>query len=91
MGSERLYDIEQGEGFEETLKKFRKKDKTTYRLVIKKILQIAREPHLAKPLRNVLKGKRRVHISHFVLIYEIDENAHKVVFLKFAHHDEAYK
>ncbi|MCZ7381354.1 MAG: type II toxin-antitoxin system RelE/ParE family toxin [Candidatus Methanoperedens sp.] len=54
-------------------------------------MQIAKNPAIGKPLRNVLKGKRRVHLGTFVLIYEIYENENKVVFLEIAHHDEAYK
>ncbi|NKQ39870.1 MAG: type II toxin-antitoxin system RelE/ParE family toxin [Methanosarcinales archaeon] len=52
---------------------------------------MAEKPYLGKPLRELLIGKRRVHIGHFVLIYEVNEVEHKVVFLDFAHHDEAYK
>jgi len=42
MNSERPYDIEPAEEFEETIDKLRKKDKATYQRVIKKMLQIAR-------------------------------------------------
>ena len=55
------------------------------------MVQITENPYLGKPLTGVLKGKRREHIGHFVLIYEIDEKEHKVIFLEFAHHDDAYK
>jgi len=71
------------------LKKFAKKDRFYYELLVKKILQIAENP--GKPLRNVLKGKRRIHIDPFVLIYEINENEHKIIFFDFEHHDTAYK
>lgn len=91
MNSERPYDIEPVEEFEETINKLRKKDKVTYQRVIKKMLQIAREPHLGKPLSTVLKGKRRTHVGHFVITYRINEEKHRVVFLRFTHHDEAYK
>ncbi len=70
------------------LKKLVKKDKLLYLLVHKKIIQIAENPYLGKPLKNVLKGKRRVHIGHFVLIYELKEN--KIIFLDFKHHDNVY-
>ncbi len=48
-------------------------------------------PYLGKPLRNVLKNKRRVHIGPFVLIYEINEKEKEIVLLKFEHHDKVYK
>jgi addiction module RelE/StbE family toxin len=57
----------------------------------KSVRKIIENPYLGKPLRYVLKGTRRVHIGPFVLIYEIIEKEKKVIFLKFAHHDEAYR
>ena len=55
------------------------------------MVQITENPYLGKPLHDKLKGKRRVHIGSFVLIYDVNEKEHKVIFLDFAHHDEAYK
>lgn len=52
---------------------------------------IAKNPEIGKPLRGRLKGKRRVHVGSFVLIYQIDEKNRRVTFLEFAHHDEAYR
>lgn len=70
-----LYEIKPQ--LEKSLQKLAKKDKRYYESVVRKILQIADNPEIGKPLRNVLKGKRRVHIGHFVLIYEVDENEEK--------------
>jgi len=47
-------------------------------------------PYHYKPLRGDMKGSRRVHIGHFVLIYEILEEEKKVRFLDFDHHDNVY-
>ncbi|MGB2841639.1 MAG: type II toxin-antitoxin system mRNA interferase toxin, RelE/StbE family [Halobacteriota archaeon] len=85
------YDIEIGDKLRKKLEKLEKKDKSVYNAIIKKILQIADNPHIGKPLHGKLKGKRRVHIGHFVLIYGIDEKERRVIFLDFTHHDEAYK
>lgn len=85
------YDIVVESRLEKHLKKLRKKDRATYNKTIKKMLKICENPMLGKPLRYTLKGVWRVHIGSFVLMYEIDEKNHRVVFLKFAHHDEAYK
>jgi len=74
-----------------TLEKLAKRDKRLYTAVQKKLLQIIENPYHGKPLKEKLKGKRRAHIGHFVLIYRINEREHKVIFLEFAHHDEAYK
>ena len=73
------------------LRKLAKRDKELYAAVQKKILRIAENPYLGKPLHGLLKGKRRVHVGHFVLIYKIDEEEHNVIFLEFAHHDDVYK
>ena len=47
-------------------------------------------PH-KKSLRNILKGKRRVHVGSYVLIYEINEREKTVIFHRFQSHDKAYK
>ena len=74
-----------------TLDKLAKRDKRLYNAVQKKLVQIIENPYLGKPLKERLKGKRRVHVGHFVLIYRINEAERNVIFLEFAHHDEAYK
>ena len=53
---------------------------------VKKIL---REPLLGKPLRNVLRNYRRVHIESYVLMYEVRDR--KVRLVDFDHHDNIYK
>ena len=73
------------------LRRLAKRDKTLYTAVQKKLVQITEKPYLGKPLHGQLKGKRRVQIGHFVLIYGIDEKERRVIFLDFTHHDEAYK
>jgi YafQ family addiction module toxin component len=85
------YDIKIGDKLQKKIEKLQNKDIQYYNAVIDKILQIAKVPQLGKPLRGILKGKRRVHVGHFVLIYEVDDNSHVVTLLEFAHHDDAYK
>jgi len=58
--------------------------------VIHKIIEISKNPELGKPMRNVLKGKRRIQIGPFVLFYSIDKENEIVTFLEFEHHDDAY-
>jgi mRNA-degrading endonuclease RelE of RelBE toxin-antitoxin system len=53
--------------------------------------EIVENPQHYKPLRNVLKGCREVHIASYVLIFEIDDEAKKVIFLKYAHHDDVFR
>ncbi|RLG13648.1 MAG: type II toxin-antitoxin system RelE/ParE family toxin [Candidatus Nanohalarchaeota archaeon] len=54
----------------------------------KKIKKLCEYPMLGKPMKNKLKGLRRVHIGHFILLYQIEND--KVIFYKFDHHDSAY-
>ncbi len=86
-----MYEYEIKDRASKKLRKLAKKDRVLYEAIMKKILQITGNPYIGKPLREVLKGKRRVHIGPFVLIYDINEKEHTVIFLDFAHHDEAYK
>jgi addiction module RelE/StbE family toxin len=76
---------------ENQLKKLYKKDRTVYNYINKKIRQISANPSIGKPLRNILKGTRRIHIGSYVLIYEVDEQNKAIILLSFEHHDKAYK
>jgi mRNA-degrading endonuclease RelE of RelBE toxin-antitoxin system len=51
-----MYAFEIKEELEKSLQKLAKKDTQLYEAVTKKILQIAGNPTIGKPLRNVLKG-----------------------------------
>lgn len=86
----KMYSYEFDEELAGDMKKLAKKDKPLFLMLQRKIVQIIENPFLGKPLKNLLRGKRRVHVGHFVLIYEVFENDHMVIFLKLAHHDDAY-
>ncbi len=77
--------------FLKRLKKLKDSSPEIYSRLKAKIEEIVENPQHYKPLRNVLKGKRSAHIGSFVVIFSIDEAGKAVVFLEFAHHDEAYK
>jgi len=85
------YSIRLEHQLEKNLNKLGKKDQKTHDRVINKILELSQNPYEGKPLRKVLKGKWRVHIGSFVLIYQIEETSRTVTFLVFEHHDNAYK
>ena len=85
------YTIQIETALEITLDKLKKKDNSIYQRIIHKILEISKNPELGKPLRNVLRGKRRVHVGSFVLFYSIDKKNEIVTFLEFEHHDKAYR
>jgi YafQ family addiction module toxin component len=76
--------------FQKDLKKFKKNFNLQQRLIEKRD-EILKNPTRYKPLRNVLKGKMRVHISSYVLTFEVDETQKTVIFHKFRHHDKVYK
>ncbi|KKQ35782.1 MAG: Addiction module toxin, RelE/StbE family [Candidatus Nomurabacteria bacterium GW2011_GWB1_37_5] len=75
--------------FENILHKISKKDKSTFKEIEKQILKIFNNPLIGKPLRNVLKNYRRVHIDSFVLLYRINEE--EIIFVDYDHHDKIYK
>ena len=85
------YNIQFENALEIILQKIKKKDYILYQRIIHKILEISKNPGLGKPLRNVLKGKRRVHVGSFVLVYSIDKKNETVIFINFEHHDKVYR
>ena len=76
-------------GFEKALKKFKKNDRRVFGQINLQIEKIVREPEIGKPLRHVLKSRRRVHVGSFVLIYEFHND--ELRFIDFDHHDRIYK
>jgi mRNA-degrading endonuclease RelE of RelBE toxin-antitoxin system len=75
--------------FKQIVEKLKKKDIQTYDRVVKQVEKIIKEPSIGKPLRYSLKNRRRVHVGHFVLVYEFYNN--ELRFLDFDHHDKIYK
>jgi len=73
------------------LKKLLKKDKVRFDHIKKRLEILSKNPEIGKPLRNILKGKWRIHIGSFVLIYEIDNENYSIILLDFEHHDDAYQ
>jgi addiction module RelE/StbE family toxin len=71
-------------------RKLRAKDPARYEQLKKKIRLIVENPEMGKPLHPPLKGQRRVHIGHFVLMYEVDTKENVIILLRFAHHDDVY-
>lgn len=82
------YQYEFSDDFDDAITKIKKKDRLLGERISKKIMEIIENPFHYKPLSNVLKGKRRVHVGHFVIIFEIVKLT--VKFIKFEHHDKAY-
>ena len=75
--------------FKKILVKIAKKDKPGLQKIENQIYKIISNPTLGKPLRNVMKNYRRVHIGSFVLVYKIENE--EVTFMDFDRHDVVYK
>jgi YafQ family addiction module toxin component len=81
------------DNFKKKIVILKKKDKTTYEALRKKILQISSSDRHSiehyKNLRGNLSDFRRVHIGSFVLIFRVVDDT--IAFEEFEHHDNIYK
>jgi len=87
------YQKKLSEDLKKILHKLSKKDKSFCEQVLKKINEIINSPDVEhyKNLRYDLKDKKRVHIGHFVLVFEFDKANNLIIFSDFDHHDIIYK
>ena len=86
-----MYDIEIREHLDKVFKKLAKKDSRQMEAVVKKIQEMAGNPHAYKPLRFPLAGVRRVHIGSYVLLFSIDEARKTIILEDYEHHDRVYR
>jgi len=75
---------------DDRIRKTCKRDRGLCEELKKKLRQIDNNPFIGKPLLNVLKGIRRVHVGSFVILYQFDEDSKCIKIISFSHHDEAY-
>ena len=79
-----------GSVFGRILKKLKCRDRALFEELERGVGKILTEPTLGKPLGNVPRGYRRIHVKgSFVLLYEIHGNV--VRLLDFDHHGRIYK
>ena len=73
------------------LKKLSRKDKESYEKLIKKIEEIINSKNIDhyKNLRYNMKDSKRVHLGHFVLVFQYNNN--KINFDDYDNHDKIYK
>jgi len=87
------FSITFSEKLKKTLIKLKTKDKPTYVILEKKILQIASSDTISikhfKNLRAPLSDYKRVHLGSCVLLFRIEGD--KIIFEDFGHHDRIYK
>jgi YafQ family addiction module toxin component len=75
--------------FKKILERMAKKDKLGLRKIEDQIYKIISNPLIGKPLRNIMKNYRRVHVGSFVLVYKIENK--EITFADYGHHDNIYK
>ena len=75
--------------FDKKFKRYTRKDTALRERVIKKIIEIIKNPEIGKPKRNELKGFKSLHVDPFVIFYAIIGD--RVVLTYFEHHDKVYK
>jgi len=87
-----MYFYEIKPNLQKILNKLSKKDKSLYEQVIKKIEEVINSYDIEhyKNLRYNMKDSKRVHIGHFVLVFNFDKNKNLISFEDFDHHDVIY-
>jgi mRNA-degrading endonuclease RelE of RelBE toxin-antitoxin system len=81
------------EDLRKTLAILKRKDKTMFQMVEKKILQIASLDSVSiqhfKNLRSPLSDFKRVHLGSYVLLFRVQAN--NIIFDSFEDHDKIYQ
>ena len=80
------YEIVFSKSFENTVKKI--KDSVLKHKINKQIEKIINNPETGKPMRNIRKGTREVHIKPHRLSYSFNKKEKLINFLAFYHKDE---
>ena len=88
-----MYKFDVSENLEKILNKLSKKDKDLYNQILKKIDEVinSKDVEHYKNLRYNVKDSKRVHIGHFVLIFQYKKEENLILFDDFNHHDNIYK
>jgi mRNA-degrading endonuclease RelE of RelBE toxin-antitoxin system len=88
-----MYSYEIIPHLQEILNSLSKKDRLLYQRVLKKIEEIisCADVERYKNLRYNMKDKKRVHVGHFVLVFQFLKEENKIRFLDFDHHDRIYQ
>jgi len=81
-----------GEKLEKILTKLKKRDKILYGQIKKKIDEVINSYDIEhyKNLKYNMKDSKRVHIGHFVLVFQYDKKNNLIKFDDFDHHDKIY-
>ena len=81
------------ENLKKILSKLKKKNKRLYKQIKKKINEVINNYDIGhyKNLRYNMKDSKRVHIGHFVLVFQHNKKENTIYFDDFDHHDNIYK
>ena len=87
-----MYNFKVSEHLQSVLIKLSKKDKNLHEHVLKKMEEVINcyDINHYKNLRYSMKDSKRVHVGHFVLIFQFDKSTNTVLFDDFDHHDNVY-
>ncbi|MFA5019809.1 MAG: type II toxin-antitoxin system RelE/ParE family toxin [Candidatus Pacearchaeota archaeon] len=87
-----MYSYKISEELKEIMLKLSKKDKPLYEQLLKKIEEVINYYDIEhyKNLRYNMKNSKRVHIGHFVLVFQFDKQTNEISFDDFDHHDKIY-
>ena len=87
-----MYSFKISEQLQDILKKLAKKDKQLYDRVFAKMHEIINSYDIEyyKNLRYNMKDSKRVHVGHFVLVFQYDKEKNEINFDDFDHHDNIY-
>jgi len=88
-----VYNFDVSENLEKILNKLSKKNKDLYNQILKKIDEVIHSENVEhyKNLRYNMKDSKRVHIGHYVLIFQYIKEKNLILFDDFNHHDTIYK
>ncbi len=87
-----MHNWETSEQLKEIIKKLSKKDKSLYEQLLKKIEEVVNcyDVEHYKNLKYNMKDSKRVHIGHFVLVFQYNKITDTIYFDDFDHHDNIY-
>lgn len=88
-----MYNFRISEHLQDILTKLGKRDKNLHERILSKMNEIINSSDVEhyKNLRYNLKDSKRVHIGHFVLVFQYNQSNNEILFDDFDHHDNIYK
>ncbi len=88
-----MYNYKISEKLQGIMLRLSKKDKPLYEQLLKKIDEVLNSYNVEhyKNLRYNMKDSKRVHIGHFVLVFQFNKQNNEIKFDDLDHHDNIYK